>query len=57
MILKTKFITSLAILIFITSTSLASKEIETYSKETCQSIYETIETFLILADMDWKEKK
>ena len=51
-----KFITSLAICLFITSTSVASKEIETYSKETCQEIYEAIGTFLILADAEWKQK-
>ena len=49
-----KFITSLAICLFITSTSVASKEIETYPKETCQEIYEAIGTFLVLADAEWE---
>ena len=49
-----KFITPLAICLFITSTSLASKEIETYPKETCQEIYEAIGTFLVLADAEWE---
>ena len=50
-----KFITSLAICLFITSTSLASKEIETYPKEACQEIYEAIGTFISLADVEWKQ--
>ena len=49
-----KFITSLAICLFITSTSVSSKEIETYPKETCQEIYEAIGTFLVLADAEWE---
>jgi hypothetical protein len=51
-----KFITSLAICLFITSTSVSSKEIETYPKETCQEIYEAIGIFLVLADAEWKQK-
>jgi glycerol dehydrogenase-like iron-containing ADH family enzyme len=50
-----KFITSLAICLFITSTSLASKEIETYPKEACQEIYKAIGTFISLADVEWKQ--
>ena len=56
-----KFITSLAICLFITSTiitstSLASKEIETYPQESSQEIYGAIGTFLYLADIEWKQK-
>jgi len=50
-----KFITSLAICLFITSTSLASNEIETYSKENCQEIYKAIGTFLALAHAEWEQ--
>ena len=50
-----KFITSLAFGLFITSTSLASNEIETYPQETCQEIYKAIGTFLTLADAEWKQ--
>jgi len=50
-----KFITFLAICLFITSTGLASKEIETYPKESCQEIYKAIGTFLALADTEWKQ--
>ena len=52
-----KFITSIAICLFITSscTNLASKEIETYPKEACQEIYEAIGTFISLADVEWKQ--
>ena len=51
-----KFITFLSICLFITSTtSLASKEVETYPKETCQEIYKAIGTFLALADTEWKQ--
>ncbi len=50
-----KFITFLAICLLITSTSLASKEIESYPKETCQGIYKAIGTFLALADTEWKQ--
>lgn len=52
-----KFITSIAICLFITSscTSLESKEIETYPKESCQEIYEAIGTFISLADVEWKQ--
>jgi hypothetical protein len=50
-----KFITSLAICLFITSSSLASKEIETYPKEACQEIYKAIGTFISLADVEWKQ--
>ena len=44
------------ILIFVTNTSLADKEIQPYSKEACQEIYNAIGTFLVLADIQWKEK-
>ena len=37
-----KFITSLAICLIITNTALAKKEIEHYSLETCQKIYESL---------------
>lgn len=43
-------------LILITNTSFADEEIQPYSKETCQEIYNAIGTFLILADINWKEK-
>ncbi len=45
-----------SILILITNTSFADKEIQPYSKETCQEIYNAIGTFLVLADINWKEK-
>ena len=51
-----KFITSLAICLVMTNTALASKEIETYSQESCQEIYGAIGTFLYLADIEWKQK-
>ena len=51
-----KFITSLAICLLMTNTALASKEIETYSQESCQEIYGAIGTFLYLADIEWKQK-
>ena len=51
-----KFIAALAICLFIASTSVASKEVETYPNETCQEIYEAIGTFLILADAAWKQE-
>ena len=51
-----KFIISSAICLFIISTSVASKEVEIYSKETCQEIYGAIGTFLVLADAEWKQK-
>jgi hypothetical protein len=50
-----KFITSLAFGLFITSTGLASNEIETYPQENCQEIYKAIGTFLTLADAEWKQ--
>ena len=43
-----------SILILITNTSFADKEIQPYSKETCQEIYNAIGTFLVLADINWK---
>jgi hypothetical protein len=52
-----KFITSLAICLIMTNTSLANKEIEPYSQETCQKIYESIGTFVLLADTEWKKEK
>ena len=52
-----KFITSLAICLIITNTALANKEIEPYSQETCQKIYESIGTFVLLADKEWKKEK
>ena len=51
-----KFIASLAICLLMTNTALASKEIETYSQESCQEIYGAIGTFLYLADIEWKQK-
>jgi len=51
-----KFITSLAICLLMTNTALASKEIETYSQESCQEIYGAIGIFLYLADIEWKQK-
>ena len=51
------FITTLAICLIITNTALANKEIEPYSQETCQKIYESIGTFVLLADKEWKKKK
>ena len=52
-----KFITSLAICLIITNTALANKEIEPYSQETRQKIYESIGTFILLADTEWKKEK
>ena len=52
-----KFITSLAICLILTNTALANKEIEPYSQETCQKIYESIGTFVLLADTEWKKDK
>ena len=43
-------------LIFFINTSFASKDIETYSEKTCEDIYGAIGTFIILADIEWKEK-
>ena len=54
--MKKLLIPILSTLIFFTSTSLANNEVKPYSKETCQEIYNTIGTFLILADTQWKEK-
>ena len=51
-----KFITSLAICLLMTNTTLASIEIEAYSQESCQKIYEAIGTFIYLADIEWKQK-
>ena len=55
--MKKVIIFLLSILILITNTSFADKEIQPYSKKTCLEIYNAIGTFLILADINWKEKK
>ena len=52
-----RFITSLAICLIIANTALANKEIELYSQETCQKIYDSIGTFVLLADTEWKKEK
>ena len=52
-----KFITSLAICLLMTNAVLANKEIEPYSQETCQKMYEAIGTFVLLADTEWKKNK
>jgi len=54
--MKKIVISLFSILILITNTSFADEEIQPYSKETCQEIYNAIGTFLILADINWKEK-
>ena len=54
--MKKIIISLFSILILITNTSFADKEIQPYSKETCQEIYNVIGTFLVLADTNWKEK-
>jgi hypothetical protein len=45
-----RFITSLAICLIMSNTALANKVIEPYSQKTCQKIYESIGTFVLLAD-------
>ena len=45
------------ILLLPSNAALANKEIEPYSQETCQKIYESIGTFVLLADKEWKKKK
>ena len=52
-----RFITSLAICLLMTNAVLANKEIEPYSQETCQKMYEAIGTFVLLADTEWKKNK
>ena len=54
--MKQIIISLFSILILITNTSFAEKEIQPYSKETCQEIYNAIGAFLIIADINWKEK-
>tara|TARA_X000000368_G_scaffold357348_1_gene299716 strand:- start:92 stop:331 length:240 start_codon:yes stop_codon:yes gene_type:complete len=54
--MKQIIISLFSILILITNTSFADKEIQPYSKETCQEIYNAIGAFLIIADINWKEK-
>ena len=45
------------ILLLPSNAALANKEIEPYSQETCQKIYEAIGTFVLLADTEWKKEK
>ena len=45
-----------SLLILNTNTSFANKEIQHYSEKNCQEIYNAIGTFLVLADINWKEK-
>ena len=52
-----RFISFLVICLIMTNTALANKEIEPYSQETCQKIYESIGTFVLLADTEWKKEK
>ncbi|SVE38798.1 uncharacterized protein METZ01_LOCUS491652 [marine metagenome] len=54
--MKKIVISLFSILILTTNTSFADKEIQPYSKDTCQEIYNAIGTFLVLADINWKEK-
>tara|TARA_B100001175_G_C19256126_1_gene517157 strand:+ start:462 stop:701 length:240 start_codon:yes stop_codon:yes gene_type:complete len=54
--MKKIIISLFSILILITNTSFADKEIQPYSKETCQEIYNAIGAFLVIADINWKEK-
>ena len=54
--MKKIIISLFSILILITNKSFADKEIQPYSEETCQEIYNAIGTFLVLADINWKEK-
>ena len=49
-----KYITCLVIGLFMTNTAYAYADIKMYPKESCQEIYETIGTFLVLADGEWK---